>query len=52
MKRIYALNGPNLKSDSVSRNSLMSRTATGIIIGFGASGYELALDAMRRLVQA
>jgi len=38
--------------ESIYHNSLVSRTATGIVIGFGAFGYELALEAMRRLVPA
>jgi len=36
--------------ESIYHNSLISRTATGIVIGFGAFGYELALEAMSRLV--
>jgi 3-dehydroquinate dehydratase-2 len=35
--------------ESIYHHSLISRTATGIVIGFGAYGYELALDAMARL---
>jgi 3-dehydroquinate dehydratase-2 len=35
--------------ESIYHNSLVSRTATGIVIGFGAYGYELALEAMSRL---
>jgi 3-dehydroquinate dehydratase II len=38
--------------ESIYHNSLVSRTATGIVVGFGAFGYELALEAMSRLVQA
>jgi 3-dehydroquinate dehydratase len=34
----------------IYHNSLISRTATGIVIGFGAHGYELALDAMGNLL--
>lgn len=36
--------------ESIYHNSLISRTATGIIIGFGAKGYELAIQAMADLV--
>ena len=36
--------------ESIYHNSLISRTATGIVIGFGAYGYELALDAMANLL--
>jgi 3-dehydroquinate dehydratase-2 len=32
--------------ESIYHNSLISRTATGIIIGFGAQGYALAIQAM------
>lgn len=35
--------------ESIYHNSLISRTATGIMIGFGASGYELAIEAMAGL---
>lgn len=38
--------------ESIYHNSLVSRTATGIIIGFGAAGYELAIQAMAGLVEA
>ncbi|MGY3233126.1 3-dehydroquinate dehydratase-2 [Bradyrhizobium sp. USDA 4472] len=36
--------------ESTYHNSLISRTATGILIGFGANGYELAIDAMARFL--
>jgi len=36
--------------ESIYHNSLISRTATGIIIGFGAKGYELAIRAMTGMV--
>lgn len=36
--------------ESIYHNSLISRTATGIIIGFGADGYELAIQAMAGMV--
>lgn len=36
--------------ESIYHNSLISRTATGIIIGLGAAGYELAIQAMAGLV--
>ncbi|BCB19898.1 type II 3-dehydroquinate dehydratase [Bosea sp. ANAM02] len=38
--------------ESIYHNSLVSRTATGIIIGMGAAGYELAIQAMAGLVAA
>jgi 3-dehydroquinate dehydratase-2 len=38
--------------ESIYHNSLVSRTATGIIIGMGAAGYELAIQAMAGLVSA
>lgn len=38
--------------ESIYHNSLISRTATGIIIGLGAAGYELAVEAMAGLVAA
>jgi 3-dehydroquinate dehydratase-2 len=37
--------------ESIYHHSLISRTATGIVIGFGAFGYEMALEAMSGLVQ-
>lgn len=36
--------------ESIYHKSLISQTATGIIIGLGANGYELALQAMAGLV--
>ncbi len=36
--------------ESIYHNSLISRTATGLVVGFGAYGYEMALDAMRHLL--
>ncbi|MBS7699804.1 MULTISPECIES: type II 3-dehydroquinate dehydratase [unclassified Chelatococcus] len=36
--------------ESIYHNSLISRAATGIIIGLGAAGYELALQAVSALV--
>lgn len=36
--------------ESIYHNSLISRTATGILIGFGAAGYELAIQAMAGMV--
>ena len=32
--------------ESIYHNSLISRIATAIMIGFGARGYELAIEAM------
>ncbi len=37
--------------ESIYHNSLISRTATGIMIGFGARGYELAIEAMAGMVK-
>lgn len=37
--------------ESIYHNSLISRTATGIIIGLGAAGYELAILAMAGLAK-
>jgi 3-dehydroquinate dehydratase-2 len=37
--------------ESIYHNSLISRTATGIMIGFGANGYELAIQAMAGMVK-
>lgn len=36
--------------ESIYHNSLISRTATGLVVGFGAAGYELAIQAMAGLV--
>jgi 3-dehydroquinate dehydratase-2 len=36
--------------ESIYHHSLISRTATGLVVGFGAYGYEMALDAMRHLL--
>ena len=33
------------KRESIYQNSLISRTATGLVVGFGAHGYEMVLDA-------
>lgn len=38
--------------ESIYHNSLVSRTATGIIVGLGTAGYELAIQAMVGLVAA
>jgi len=37
--------------ESIYHNSLISRTATGVMIGFGAAGYELAIEAMAGLAR-
>lgn len=37
--------------ESIYHNSLVSKVATGIIAGFGAAGYELAIQAMAGLVR-
>lgn len=36
--------------ENIYHNSLISRAVTGILIGFGANGYELAIDAMGRFL--
>ncbi|MBJ6133203.1 3-dehydroquinate dehydratase [Ochrobactrum sp. Q0168] len=36
--------------ESIYHNSLISRVVTGILIGFGADGYELAVQAMAKMV--
>ena len=36
--------------ESFRRRSYVSQAATGVIAGFGAAGYELAVDAVMRLV--
>lgn len=38
------------KRESYYHKSLISYTATGIIVGLGAYGYELAVDAMHSLI--
>ena len=53
-------NGPKIElhisnvhtRETIYHNSLISRTATGLVVGFGAYGYEMALDAMRHLLTA
>jgi len=37
--------------ESIYHQSLISRVATAIMIGFGASGYELAIQAMAGMVE-
>jgi len=37
--------------ESIYHNSLISRVATAIMIGFGAAGYELAIQAMAGMVR-
>jgi 3-dehydroquinate dehydratase-2 len=36
--------------ESIYHNSLISRTATAVMMGFGANGYELAIEAMSRML--
>ena len=36
--------------ESIYHNSLVSRAVTGLVVGFGAAGYELAIQAMAGLV--
>jgi 3-dehydroquinate dehydratase-2 len=38
--------------EPIYHKSLISAVATGLIVGFGAFGYELAIEAMNRLVEA
>ena len=38
--------------ESIYHSSLISRVATGIMIGFGARGYELAIEAMADMASA
>ena len=53
-------NGPKIElhisnvhtRESIYHHSLISRTATGLVVGFGAYGYLMALDAMRHLIDA
>ena len=38
------------KREEIYHKSLVSRTATAVMAGLGPSGYEIALDAMRTLI--
>lgn len=40
---------PGRRRQRKARNALISRTATGVMLGFGAAGYELAIEAMAGL---
>jgi len=40
------------KRESIYHKSLVSLTATGIIVGMGAYGYELAVDAIHNMVKS
>jgi len=40
------------KREEFRHHSFISRAATGVICGFGAQGYELAIDAMASLLKA
>jgi 3-dehydroquinate dehydratase-2 len=40
------------KREEFRHQSFVSRAATGVICGFGAQGYELAVDAMANLLKA
>jgi 3-dehydroquinate dehydratase-2 len=40
------------RRETFRQNSLVSRAATGVICGFGAQGYLLALEAMARLLES
>ena len=39
------------KREAFRHHSYTSRVATGIVAGFGARGYEIALEAMARMVE-
>jgi 3-dehydroquinate dehydratase II len=39
------------RRDSFRQHSYVSLAATGVICGLGANGYELAIDAMRRILE-
>lgn len=39
------------KREPFRHHSYISKAATGIVAGLGADGYELAIEAMRRLLQ-
>jgi 3-dehydroquinate dehydratase-2 len=57
MDALKMFNGPKIelhisnvhKREPVYHKSLMSAVVTGIVIGFGAYGYEMAVDAMHYL---
>jgi 3-dehydroquinate dehydratase-2 len=57
---LKTFNGPKIElhisnvhaRESIYHNSLISRVATGIMIGFGAKGYELAIEAIAEMVKA
>ena len=38
------------KREEIYHNSLVSKTATAVMAGLGPSGYEVAIDAMRMLI--
>ena len=38
------------KREEIYHNSLVSKTATAVMAGLGPSGYEMAVDAMRMLI--
>lgn len=40
------------KRESIYHNSLVSRVATGVMAGFGAEGYRLAMRAMLAMIAA
>ncbi len=40
------------KREEFRHHSFVSRAATGVICGFGAQGYELAVDAMAQLLKS
>ncbi|MGE7368987.1 type II 3-dehydroquinate dehydratase [Neorhizobium sp. NPDC001467] len=55
---LKAFDGPKIElhisnvhaRESIYHNSLVSRTATAVMMGFGAVGYELAIQAMAGMV--
>ena len=40
------------RRDAIYQNSLMSKVATGVMMGFGADGYPTAVGAMLRMLRA
>jgi len=40
------------KREEFRHHSYVSRAATGVICGFGAQGYELAVDALANILKA
>jgi 3-dehydroquinate dehydratase len=57
-KAIYVPNGPNLNRlgkrdrEAIYHDSLISKVATGVIMGLGPDGYRAAVEAMARRLGA